>query len=204
MEWDSWRREDGRWTLVADYRAGERNRHAEFVFDAPGRYVVAEDDEARWLVGEQPVGKGTQQRTGGAPRRLSAVGDDEELPLGEDAIGMVAEIPPAPVEAPAGPRGRGAHRGPERHRGRRARHRRRRLDRHPGQRASGAAWSSAASPTTTSRRLHEPGRSETAEPAEPTEPAADEPGTPRRTAKKKSRASVPSWDEIMFGGGKRE
>ena len=44
----------------------------------------------------------------------------------------------------------------------------------------------------------------TAEPADTTEPAADEPGTPRRTAKKKSRASVPSWDEIMFGGGKRE
>jgi hypothetical protein len=36
------------------------------------------------------------------------------------------------------------------------------------------------------------------------EPAVDEPGTPRRTAKKKSRASVPSWDEIMFGGGKHE
>ena len=46
--------------------------------------------------------------------------------------------------------------------------------------------------------------SEATEPAEPTEPPADEPGTPRRTAKKKSRASVPSWDEIMFGGGKRE
>ena len=41
VEWDSWRREDGRWTLVADFRSGEGARHAEFVFDAPGRYVVA-------------------------------------------------------------------------------------------------------------------------------------------------------------------
>ena len=35
------------------------------------------------------------------------------------------------------------------------------------------------------------------------EPAAQEPPA-RRPAKKKGRASVPSWDEIMFGGGKSE
>ena len=58
VEWDAWRRDDGRWTLVADYRSGESARHAEFVFDAPGRYVVADDDEARWLVGEQTAVKG--------------------------------------------------------------------------------------------------------------------------------------------------
>src|SRR3954447_25959746 len=29
VEWDAWRREDGRWTLVADYRSGESTRHAE-------------------------------------------------------------------------------------------------------------------------------------------------------------------------------
>jgi DUF3071 family protein len=46
VEWDAWRREDGRWTLVADYRSGETTRHAEFIFDAPGRYVIAEDEEA--------------------------------------------------------------------------------------------------------------------------------------------------------------
>ena len=94
VEWDAWRREDGRWTLVADYRSGESSRHAEFVFDAPGRYVVAEDDEARWLVGEQSTSKGPQPRASSGPRRLSSVdshGDDLELPLGDDAIGMVSE-----------------------------------------------------------------------------------------------------------------
>ena len=35
---------------------------------------------------------------------------------------------------------------------------------------------------------------------EPAEPAAEAPAPP----KKKSRSSVPSWDEIMFGGGKSE
>src|SRR3954447_11357334 len=99
VEWDAWRRDDGRWTLVADYRSGESERHAEFVYDAPGRYVVAEDDEARWLVGEQPTSShGPQPRTATGPRRLSAVdrtldrsGDEDALPLGEDAIDLVSE-----------------------------------------------------------------------------------------------------------------
>src|SRR4051812_26997462 len=93
VEWDAWRRDDGRWTLVADYRSGESARHAEFIFDAPGRYVVAEDDEARWLVGEQTPSKGPQPRTSGH-RRLSAVGSEDEVPLGEDAIGMVSAVDP--------------------------------------------------------------------------------------------------------------
>src|SRR6476469_3195947 len=94
VAWDAWRREDGRWTVVADYRSGESARHAEFVFDAPGRYVVAEDDEARWLVGEASTSKGPQPRTSSGPRRLTSVDaqeDDLELPLGDDAIDMVSE-----------------------------------------------------------------------------------------------------------------
>jgi hypothetical protein len=36
------------------------------------------------------------------------------------------------------------------------------------------------------------------------DPAADEPQARRPTRKKSARASVPTWDEIMFGGGKSE
>ena len=36
------------------------------------------------------------------------------------------------------------------------------------------------------------------------EPAAEAPPSPSRPAKKRGRASVPSWDEIMFGGGKND
>ena len=56
------------------------------------------------------------------------------------------------------------------------------------------------------RRRLQPGFS--AEEPEPAPEAEAEAETPpdagRRSSKKKSRASVPSWDEIMFGGGKRE
>jgi hypothetical protein len=206
VEWDAWRREDGRWTLVADYRSGESARHAEFVFDAPGRYVVADDDEARWLVGEQTGVKGPQPRTTPGPRRLSAVSSDDELPLGEDAIEMVAEEPVAPaapelpVEAPhAGP-----DTGPDTETG---------SDTGSDTtedlsvtaaavRATGDAdWIATERPPAPTPPA-EPEPVELGSEADETDESGEEPA-PRRTAKKKSRASVPSWDEIMFGG-KRE
>jgi hypothetical protein len=64
VAWDSYRLSDGRWKVTADYRSGEARRHATFTFDASGRFSVAEDDEARWLLGEHsahigpPPGRG--------------------------------------------------------------------------------------------------------------------------------------------------
>jgi Protein of unknown function (DUF3071) len=80
-DWDAWRREDGRWEVRASYQSGERQHRADFVFDAIGRYALADDDEARWLTGEQQsTRKGPQPREGGrsGERRLSSVrtGDD--------------------------------------------------------------------------------------------------------------------------------
>jgi hypothetical protein len=182
VEWDAWRREDGRWTLVADYQSGESARHAEFSFDAPGRYVVAEDDEARWLVGEQSARKGPQPRTGGNgnQRRLTAVSlEDDELPLGADAIGLVTDPPEADE------------------------------DEHTVDLSDTAsALREEADPpvaeveTDTADEetlaLSDESSDADSSDAEPEAPA-------RRPVKKnRGRASVPSWDEIMFGGGKTE
>jgi hypothetical protein len=188
VEWDAWRREDGRWTLVADYRSGGNGRHAEFVFDAAGRFVVAEDDEARWMVGEQTPVRGPQPRTTPGPRRLSAVDAGEVLPLGEDAIEMVAEDGPAashaggpaaddwmatqasarPVEVP--------------------------VDQAPDP-ADGPTDGPAGGPDDPVELGSEAD--------EPTERPAEQ-ATPAPASKKARRPSVPSWDEIMFGGGKRD
>ncbi len=46
--WDAWKREDGRWTVRVDLVEG----HASFLYDAKSRYVVADDDAARGLVGD--------------------------------------------------------------------------------------------------------------------------------------------------------
>jgi hypothetical protein len=225
VEWDAWRREDSRWTLVADYRIDEKPRRAEFLFDTLGRYVVAEDAEARWLVGEES--RKQDRRAGAGERRLSPVGGaDEQLPLGEDAIDLVSEQPADEV-------------GPDEHTvdlsdtAATVRHRRPApVD--PGVSTGDADWMATQASERPGRRLRStrgpepaaeadeesPAREEgprtaapqegaersaarqeqpeTPAPAEP-EPAAEPPA--RRSVKKsRGRASVPSWDEIMFGG----
>jgi len=179
VEWDAWRRDDGRWTLVADYRSGESPRHAEFVFDAPGQYVVAEDDEARWLVGEQTASKGPQPRTTGH-RRLSAVGSEDELPWGEDAIGMVSAVDPnEPTQDLSATADWIATQASER----------------PVPVELGSEADDADLETE-----DEPGTAEHEDQTAP-DPQADEDAEQPRRTKKGRRASVPSWDEIMFGGG---
>ncbi|WP_432935369.1 septation protein SepH [Kribbella sp. CA-253562] len=71
-EWDAWRREDGRWAVRVSYPVAEDDEKvAMFAYDAPGRYAVPDDDEARWLVGEQAQVMPPQQ----PERRLTAVAD---------------------------------------------------------------------------------------------------------------------------------
>ncbi len=195
-DWDSWRREDGRWTVVADYRVGNQPKHAVFTFDVQGRYVVAEDEESRWLVGEQ-AGKKPPRPAGQNARRLAAVRGEQELPLGDDAIELVTD---SPQEA-----------GPDE----------RTLDltgtarqlrgESPGDDADWIATQAGDGPAS---RADEPEESadetETAPEAAPDTGSADEaeqapeateePERPKK-GRKGRRASVPSWDEIMFGGG---
>jgi hypothetical protein len=97
-EWDAWRREDGRWVAQASYRSGERERTATFVFDAVGRFSLAEDDEAKWLTGErQSTSKGPQPREPGtgAERRLSSVplSHEEDLVTLAESGGLPADQP---------------------------------------------------------------------------------------------------------------
>ncbi|MFI7064227.1 septation protein SepH [Kribbella sp. NPDC050124] len=81
-EWDAWRRDDGRWAVRVSYfveSADEAEQKDEkiamFAYDAPGRYAVPDDDEARWLVGEQAqvIPPPVQPQPG--ERRLAAVAD---------------------------------------------------------------------------------------------------------------------------------
>ena len=103
VAWDSYRLSDGRWTVTADYRSGEARRHATFTFDASGRFSVAEDDEARWLLGEHSA------RTGPGPGRRRPVtgessdeADDTEptLDMSDDLalVRAIREPPQVPIE----------------------------------------------------------------------------------------------------------
>jgi hypothetical protein len=209
VDWDSWRREDGRWTLVADFSSSERTGHAEFVFDVQGRYVIAEDDDARWLVGEQIAQRpAPQQRPptppGASPRRLSAVSAEQELPLGDDAIELVTGIEAAPEGAEESTVDltqtarelRGGIPAPADELG-----------------PTGDADWMATQASDRPRVARAPEVSEDQSPSEASpdegqveqEPAAEETEpVPKKTGRKGRRASVPSWDEIMFGGGRSE
>ncbi|MEU3463019.1 septation protein SepH [Streptomyces sp. NPDC006733] len=56
--WDSWRRDDGTWEVLLVYRVAGEPHSASWTYDPPRRLVQAVDDEARALIGET-----TQQET---------------------------------------------------------------------------------------------------------------------------------------------
>lgn len=229
VEWDAWRREDGRWKLVGTYVARGAEHRAEFLYDMPGRYVVAENEEALLLTGEAEAPAAAPAEP---PRRLSAVpSSSDELPLGDDAIELVRggrepagaeeptedesevstsdltetvaavrEVAPEPVLPaeepfeepflePVAPAVR-----PE-------------PEPEPtfddlGSDHADADWITSTVPDPDPAPIDAVPVAE--EPASE-EPAAEAaPATAPTPAKKKGRSSVPSWDEIMFGGGKHE
>ncbi len=182
VDWDAWRRDDGRWTLVATYHHDGEPRRARFSYDQPGHFVTPDDDEGRWLVGDGQF-PSREQQAKATTRRLTPVPRyDEELPLGDDAIELVREAhdhPAAPE--PDTVSGDADWIAPDKG--------------HHGSPLHASAWVDGPEAT----RAHpEP---EVAEPA-PEPPGAESEQQARRPAKKgRGRASVPTWDEIMFGGG---
>ncbi|MDO5083739.1 MAG: septation protein SepH [Arachnia propionica] len=52
--WDAWREPDLRWRVVG--RLDSLDRTAEFLFDTRGRFSVADNPDARWMIGEELPG----------------------------------------------------------------------------------------------------------------------------------------------------
>ncbi|MDR1512560.1 MAG: DUF3071 domain-containing protein [Propionibacteriaceae bacterium] len=228
VAWDAWRRSDGRWIAEGRYQSGGAKHVARFLFDNRGRFSLAENDEARWLIGDPSPSRGPQ------PGRRR--GDDSEptVDLAErEAASEVRSPDPAPAEDDVdwGPSALWAQ-----------------LQNRPHVTPS---WVDV--PPETLERMEqdedtlEPGRRSVLDtlydmisvieedsvkiyrglreplpglddvgyppppepPPEPPAPEADPAdsdkivplASPRRRSSKRSRASVPSWDEIMFGGG---
>jgi hypothetical protein len=181
VTWDAWRREDGRWTLTGSYTTVGRVGAAHFSFDAPGNYVVADDDDAHWLLGEvadeqdssaDSAESSRDDLSDARRRRLSAVPADE-LPLGDDAIELVSEDPAPEVAR---------------------------------DRADETAALGAEAPVEAYLDLApELGNDANAEADTDTtsddDPRRHEPPSRKPVKKSRGRASVPSWDEIMFGSG---
>ncbi|PWN03650.1 hypothetical protein DJ010_06040 [Nocardioides silvaticus] len=164
VEWDAFRRDDGRWELAGTYDTSERSGTARFTYDVPGNYVVADDDDARWLVGDLVTGSvetPPDDLEQARQRRLAAVSSDD-LPLGDDALDLVTGEAAVPGEA--------------------------------------AYDEAPPAPPTYDDPLRDTSADVEQEPAAVNAPPVDPSKHRRPVAKKRGRASVPSWDEIMFGG----
>jgi hypothetical protein len=219
VDWDAWRREDGRWTLVAEFTTAGAERRAQFVYDMAGRYVVSDDDDARWLIGErtatpapepepeagaaagssatdelEDAGSAPTLSTAPAPRpearaprRLASV-QEEQLPMGDDAIEVVTGRRPNADWISTQASDRPALAEP----------------------ADALFEAPAPTPDPTPELAPEPAPEPLPEPAQPEldleepegadeEPAKAPSKKPAKQSRAKGRASVPSWDEIMFG-----
>ena len=199
LEWDSWKRADGRWTIEATWLAlaaqigDDQMAAARWVFDPVGRTLVPDDAAARALMdddsgGAAPAVRGTSRRVGGDPYAadandeltavVRATKDDEDEPaeaawtpiIVDGAAGEDASDEPEP-ELPV-------EMSPRRH---------------------GASAAAVEEDLFDEDQRVDDEFDGIDEPAEPvSEPEATP--TPAAKAKtKRGRASVPSWDEILLG-----
>ena len=149
LTWDSWRRADGRWTVVA--AIGEDSPVSTWVYDTRSRSIHPEDAASHRLASEDVV-----------------------VPLRPSPTATAS----APTDVPA--------------------------IEHPEAAASPESTAApAAAPSITS---DEDGDTPTApgpddNTAEPAKPATD---AGRAKSRKSRRASVPRWDEILFGAGQSD
>ncbi|SEI88953.1 septation protein SepH [Demequina mangrovi] len=210
--WDAWREVDEPWRVAADYRVSGRSVRALWTFDHTARTLTGEDEEARWL-------SETELLDVPIPRRhLSAVRDSEK----DAARPLQATRPPAPTEpvplvdqdeaaveseageAEAPPAVEPSHTellldDLDLRRGTREAAPDPEDDEDDDEAFEGFGPARARQAETGFG--HPSGRARGADatpaPAPVTEPKAQEPAD-RRTSKR-GRASVPSWDEIVFG-----
>lgn len=61
LEWDSYRREDGRWNITVVWPTGSGSGLATWIFDPASQSIIAADDEARWLFEEATAASATPQ-----------------------------------------------------------------------------------------------------------------------------------------------
>lgn len=82
VNWDAWKIDGRRWQVRVEYESGKARREAIFGYDTGGRFSVAENDDARWLLGLHSASHGPQP---GRRRREEdaepTVGLNEDLAL---------------------------------------------------------------------------------------------------------------------------
>lgn len=95
--WDAWKEEDRRWAVKATYQSGSATHEALFSYDQLGRFSVAANDDARWLISDQSPSHGPQ------PGRHRVPGPDSEPTVDLDdelALVRATQDAPQPLQPP--------------------------------------------------------------------------------------------------------
>ncbi|UYM05265.1 septation protein SepH [Solicola gregarius] len=189
VEWDSWRREDGRW--IVSVRVPDDGGPAMYLFDAPGRYVVADNERASDLVADVPDS---------TEMAIASAVADAATAVAEPEVGTASPDDEAPdpyddIDEPGVT-------SLKRARARRAMAQEQlMLDGQPQQHSDETDDDSDAEidPHATTADL-----TETAAAARAAGDAADPPDSTPKRSRRRERRRVPSWDEIMFGNKPEE
>ena len=194
LSWDSWRRDDGKWLVRLSYVQAGRAHHATWLFDAAVHTIEPFDDEADWLTDEERAVPEHREPKPFVPRLASvppvselltgppqqAADDDEPLvdESGWDAPDVDLTSVPAPAKAPRG---------------------------------HDASWipgfgedEPAPEPEPESAPVRPKGRHKRTPTRTATTVGATDKAAERDGVAPGKRATVPSWDEILFGTSKSE
>lgn len=199
VTWDAWREIDEPWKVAADFRVDGRSVRALWVFDQAAKALTAQDDESTWLTE-------TELLDAPVPRRhLSAVrAESGAIPLHphRPASPAVTEAGVEQVSAPPEPEREGTDALLEDLANRRGTRESIEMDEDEDEdpfEGFGPTRGAAGRPTTIP---HPAGsaRGDVNRPIDPEQPPVAPPPTvtPEKRPRK-GRASVPSWDEIVFG-----
>jgi len=202
VEWDSRKRQDGRWQVQLAYTVGGRMHLAEWVYDPRSKHVTPDDDEAiRLCLGESdwpeprpaarsgvtatvtPIGSRASS-TGAHPSYQAQQADQRsqgEWPSGRGGVASSRQGATAPAIAESG---------------------------HPrvAQQSGRESAAVGLADDEEAAGVGKPGGADQT----PVQPAAEEAavGPAARQGRRSSggrgrRSSVPSWDEIMFGNSRQ-
>jgi hypothetical protein len=94
LTWDAWRLEGRRWLVRVDYDSGKSHREARFVYDVNGRFSVADNDDALWLLGLHSASHGPQP---GRRRREDEAEATVDL---NDDLALIRAVQPRADELP--------------------------------------------------------------------------------------------------------
>jgi hypothetical protein len=203
QEWDSWRRDDGKWLVQVSYLLEGEPERARFVFDPRARAATPDDDPARWLAGDLEHPPGQQPFV---PRLTTADDVTAAEEVADDTEARPRPRRVSPVDLLVPPRADSLSPNHPVYAGRREQARSyARPDVEPDVRAAPQSAQgpdprrSAAAPAASARPAD-------AAPAERRTVPREElmTGTTDRAAERDGvrpgrRATVPSWDEILFG-----